>query len=115
MFKDFLIAWVLTNLSESMAILALARFLFGYPQKKLSNTKLILTCVAASTLTLPMLWFIVPLVIHNYGWYIILGESLVIAIEAMIYYLVLRKDFITSLLISLVCNLFSILIGSLIL
>jgi hypothetical protein len=92
-----------------------ARWLFSFSREQLPNLKLLLTCLVASTLTLPILWFVMPLVIHDYGWYILLGELLVVIVEAIIYFLILKKDLVISLLISLICNLFSIIIGSLIL
>ena len=111
MIFEFLSAFVLTQTSEIIAILLLARYVFGIPKKKIPNSKLIMTCFIASTITLPALWFILPLLIHNYYWLLMIGESLVIIIEAIIYYLWLKQKFATSLTFSLVCNLFSIMIG----
>jgi hypothetical protein len=71
---------------------------------------LLITGVLASSLTLPYLWFIAPLILGD-PYALIVGEILVFLVEAGIYILVLQISLRRALLISLIANLASLVVG----
>jgi len=49
--------------------------------------------VMASGITHPLLWFVWPRIVspYQYVWYVVTGESLVVTIEAMVYFLIVFR------------------------
>jgi hypothetical protein len=78
------------------------------------NGLLLLTGIVATLATLPYLWFILPLFIQSKLGYILVSEVSAIAIESVIILGLLKINYPKALLVSLVCNLSSYLIGLLI-
>ena len=108
--KIFLSALFFTLLAEVPIVFLLAKYLY----KKTNIGKIIFSGILTSTLTLPYFWFILPVFINNRMIYILLGESLIVIIEAFIYYQIIETKFIQALAISLIANIASILLGLLI-
>ncbi len=67
--------------------------------------------ILASALTLPYLWFVLPAFVYNRNIYLIVGETSVILIEAIIYWRLLKLKLIDSLIVSLLANVTSIITG----
>lgn len=86
-------------------------FLVHYLYKKLEKWNIVFVGIIASTLTLPYLWFILPMYIPDRTFYILVGELIIILIEAFIYFRLLKLKIGQALLISLVANLASVLAG----
>ena len=105
--KLFLYSLAITLLIEVPIVFLLAK----YTYKITSKWNVIFAGIITSTLTLPYLWFILPLYISDRTIYIIVGEILVVLIEAFIYYRVLKLKFIQALLVSFIANLVSFSIG----
>jgi len=105
----FLKALVLTISIETIILFVLVKTFFR--KSNLSNILIIFSGILASFSTLPYLWFVLPHFIHNKISFIIAGEIMVVIIESLIYFFLLRLKYSYSLLISFICNLFSFLLG----
>ncbi len=106
---EFLKALLLTITIETIALIALAKFVFKEIEFRLP--KLIFTGIIVSGLTLPYLWFIFPVFLHSRYLYIILGEISVVFIEAICYYFILGTNIKTSIYLSFICNTLSFGLG----
>ena len=108
--QTFLISLVLTVLSETIVLVCIG--IFSLKRKSWPEIgTLCLAGIFASSLTLPYLWFILPTYIPNYTVFFLVGEIAVWFIEGVFYRFFLQLRFRDALLISLACNLSSILVG----
>ncbi len=108
---QFLISLSLTLIIEIPIVFIFVKVI--YKLKELSNLKILIVGLIASTLTLPYLWFVLSPYI-NARYYIFTGELIVVIVEALIYNQLLNIKFKQVLLISLVANLISYGLGLLI-
>ena len=106
--KRFLMALLVTLLIEVPILFALARLVPG--MRAIRVPRLLVAGLLASALTLPYLWFIVPVFLRGVDG-LVIGEMLVFLVEAGIYMLVLRIDVRRALLVSFVANLVSLALG----
>ena len=120
---DFLIALLITILIETW-VLFIIKNLNGltYSESKdgttnkipVKNTKILLSWVLASAITLPLLRYVFPMFLWN-GWtYVIGGELLVFLIEVIIIKYIMNISRKKAFVVSFVCNLVSFLFGILI-
>ena len=109
---NFLKALLLTISIETAVLFFL--FKVFYKTLKQSNWILLLTGILATFATLPYLWFILPLFIHAKLWYIIVSEVSAIVIESVIILGLLKINYSKAMLISLICNSSSYLVGLLV-
>ena len=110
----FILALIQTVVIETAVLIFLIRHIYRLDKNKLSKSLLLTTGFFVSFATLPYLWFILPAYISNVFAYVLVGELSVILLEAIIYYLLLKLSFKKTIIISFVCNLFSFLLGLLI-
>jgi len=104
----FWIAWILTILIETIVLFAIAK-LFR-KEDKISNKRLILIWILASTITLPLLRFVLPLFVTDETIYMVAWELVVTLIEIFIikYWLKISRG--KAILASVICNLCSFLL-----
>jgi len=107
--QKFLVALFLTLIVEVPLVLFFVRYI--YKHKNIGISNIIFIGILASALTLPYLWFVLPTFISNQVAYQIIGEFLVILIEASIYYKLLKLKTAEALLVSLVANIASVVLG----
>ena len=109
----FWIARILTILIETIILFAIAKLFRKKDQ--ISNWRLIFIWILASTITLPLLRFVLPLFIKDGVEYTVIWELLVIFIEIFIikYWLKISRQ--KAILASIACNLCSYLLWLLIL
>jgi len=107
--QKFLFSLLLTLIVEIPIVIFFIKYFYKY--KALKNSQIIFAGFLASTLTLPYFWFILPVYISGRIPYILIGESLVIIIEAIIYWRLFGIKFKEALIISLTANLASTLVG----
>ncbi|HEX3000912.1 MAG TPA: hypothetical protein VHN82_00845 [Methanoregula sp.] len=107
----FLIALCVTCLVEVPLLFFLIRYILK--EKDLSVVRIISTGLLATAVTLPYLWFVLP-AFTNGVYYPLVGELLVIAAEATIFYFLLRVRPIAAFFLSLVINMSSFAAGILI-
>lgn len=108
----FLKALLLTITIETAVLFLLFKVVFK--PLTTSNWLLLLTGILATFATLPYLWFILPLFIHAKLWYIIVCEGLAISLESVIIFGLLKINYPKALLVSVICNTTSYLVGLLV-
>ena len=98
----FWIAWIMTILIETIVLFFIAKLFRKKDQ--ISNWMLILVWVLASTITLPLLRFVLPLFVVDGVEYTVIWELLVTIIEVFIikYWLKISRG--KAILVSIVCN-----------
>ena len=104
----FWIAWIITILIETIILFIIAKLC--RKEDQISNWRLILTRIIASTITLPLLRFVLPLFIKVWVEYTVLWELLVTLIEIFIIKYWLKISRWRAILASVVCNLCSFLV-----
>ena len=107
--RNFLYAFLFTQIVEIPVVFILIRRV--YKHEEINISKIIFIGFIASALTLPYLWFILPFYIFNKTIYVIIGESLVILVETIIYNQLLKIKLSESFKISLAANASSFLFG----
>jgi len=108
----FWIAWLLTIFIETLVLFIIVKLFFK--KDKISNLRILLVGILASTITLPLLRFVVPLFITDGMWYAVIWELLVTLIEVFIIKYWLKISWWKAILASVVCNLCSYALGLLI-
>ncbi|BFT94678.1 hypothetical protein MNSC_06860 [Minisyncoccus archaeophilus] len=109
---QFLLSLILTLVIEIPVILFLVRYL--YQDKRIGILKIVSGGVIASCLTLPYLWFIFPYYIRDWNTLFLIGESVIVCIEAIIYINYLEIKPLKAFTLSLIANAISVVIGLLI-
>ena len=104
----FLLALVTTWCIEIPILITLIRFIVR--DKALPLIKIIGTGALCTALTLPYLWFILPPYVDA-AYYILIGETLVFLVEAIILNRVLGLKPAAALICSFVMNMASFLLG----
>ena len=110
--QKFLLALFFTLISEVPVVFFLVKYFLKYKDLKIPT--IIFVGILASVLTLPYLWFILPAFVVNRITYLIVGESLVVLVEAIIYFKLLKLKVIDAFVVSLIANIASIILGYLI-
>ncbi len=103
----FLIARILTILIETIVLFLIAK-LFR-KEDQISNKRLILIWILASTITLPLLRFVLPLFVADEAIYMVVWELAVTLVEIFIIKYWLKVSRGKAILASIVCNLCSFL------
>ncbi len=107
--RNFLYAFLFTQIVEIPVVFILIKRIYKY--EEINVSKIIFVGFMATASTLPYLWFILPFYIFNKVIYVIIGESLVVLIEAIIYNQLLKIKLLESFKISLAANVSSFLFG----
>lgn len=106
----FFLCLLITLAIEVPILIFISKYVFKFNFKL---QKLIVIGIIASILTLPYLWFLFPAYIKFY--YILIGEIMVILVEALIYNQLLEIKYTKSLFISIIVNFISYFLGNIIL
>jgi hypothetical protein len=109
---QFLWALAWTVFIEVAALILIVRVLYRIDRRELSYVRLCFSGFICSFSTLPYLWFVLPQIIKSRYIFIASGEVFAILIEALIYFFLLQVILQKALIISLACNIFSLLIGT---
>jgi len=108
----FWIAWIITILIETIVLFLIAKLFRKADQ--IPNWRLILVWILASTITLPLLRFVLPMFIVDGVEYVVIWELLVTIIEIFIIKYWLKVSRWKAILASILCNLCSYLLGILV-
>ena len=108
--ERFLLALALTITIETIVLLALARFFLK--KEKLETKAVVFAGFLASFSTLPYLWFVLPPFVDS-SHYIIIGETIAVAIESVIIRQMLKIGIKKALVASIACNAVSFFFGQL--
>ncbi|CAM3787777.1 hypothetical protein [Parendozoicomonas haliclonae] len=95
----FLEAWIITVSLECPLLLAMLH-------RQGPWQRIVFAGIAATSLTIPWLWFILPAWLSGH-WFLIIGESLVVIIEALVLSSWLRISKLRGFIAALLANLFS--------
>lgn len=106
----FLNSLILTLIVEIPILYIYVKYII----KNSENLNSIFVGIIASCLTLPYLWFILPVYISDRISYLIIGELAIVLVEAIIYFKLLKLKFGQAFLISLVANALSVFVGMMI-
>ena len=101
----FLIAWILTILIETIVLFLIAKLFRRGSQ--ISTPRIFLVGFAASTITLPLLRFVLPLFIYHGVEYTLIWEPLAIFLETFILKYWLKISWKRAIMASIVCNIVS--------
>jgi hypothetical protein len=104
----FWIAWILTILIETIVLFIIAK-LFR-KEDQISNWRLTLIWILASTITLPLLRFVLPLFVVDEIIYTVIWELSIVLIEVFIIKYWLKVSRWKAILASVICNLYSFLV-----
>ena len=107
-FIQFIQSRLLTIFLETIILFLFCKLFLK--DNDLKNWKIILTWILASTITLPILWFVFPLFIYKWTMFVIFGELFVTIVEVVVIKYLLKIKRSKAILSSIVCNLFSALI-----
>ena len=105
---QFIKDWVRTVLIETLLLFLIAKLC--RKSWDIKNRKIFVVWILASTVTLPLLRFVLPIFFSNYRIYVIFWEVLVTAIEVFIIKYSLKIDRKMAIFASVACNLCSFLI-----
>jgi len=108
-FFSFLKSLLITVILETIILFFLCKLFFK--KDNIKTRKIILTWIIASSITLPILRFVLPRIFHDYTVYAIVGEIFVTFVEVFIIKYLLDINRQKSTLASVACNLFSVIIG----
>ncbi len=108
-FIQFLQSRLLTIILETIILFFLCKLFFK--KENIKNKKIILAWILASTITLPILRFVLPYFFQNWTAYTIFGEIFVSILEIIIIKYLLNIKWTNAIIASIVCNLFSVIIG----
>jgi len=103
----FWIAWIITILIETIVLFAIAK-LFR-KEDQISNWRLLLIWILASTITIPLLRFVLPLFVTDEIIYMVVWELAVSLVEIFIIKYWLKISRWKAVLASVICNLCSFL------
>ena len=106
--KKFPNYWLLAVIVETLILFLIAKFC--RKSWSLKNRKIFVTWILASTVTLPLLWFVLPMFFSDYLVYVLFWEILVTAIETFIIKYSLKIERQMAIFASVICNLCSFLI-----
>ena len=114
--KEIPVFWLFAVTIETLILFFIAKFFWRkygiideiwWENNEISNKKLLLFWIIPTTITLPLLWFVLPLIIWNEVLYVIIWELLVVLIESIIIKYWLKVSWIKAVTTSFICNLFS--------
>jgi len=86
---------------------------FVYSLNKKLPTTFVLSVVLGNSISVPCIWFLLPLIIGDIVLYIIISESMVVCFEAFIIYKVNKAyfNFVSALPVSVMLNALSFILG----
>lgn len=108
-FTDFLQALLLTLLTETLVLFLLVRV--ANKKHEIKNKQIWLAGILASSLTLPFVWFALPLMLEPGSAYILTSEILATLAESFLLSRIMKIPFGKGLVWSIACNLCSLLLG----
>jgi hypothetical protein len=107
--KRFPLFWLWAIMLETLILFYMAKLF--WKENEISNKKLLLFWIIPTTVTLPLLWFVLPLLLWDGIWYTVIWELLVVAIESIIIKYWLHISWMKAIITSFICNLFSFILS----
>lgn len=117
-FKTVLPLWLGAfgfTLAVELPLFVLVGWWLGRDAKRIAIWRLAVAGAAGTIVTHPLLWFVWPLVVHDYTDYIVSGEILVACVETLTFYAIARPAcFLHAVAASFIANGFSYGLGLLV-
>ena len=107
----FLAYLALTIGLETVVLFVVGRQFMGWTRAEVPSRFLVLAGITCSLTTYPYLWFVLPVILGDYVTTHVVGESIIILVEAVIMQGMLRVSWKHSLAASTACNGTTIVIG----
>ena len=107
--RRFPFFWLWAVIIETLVLFYIAKLF--WKDNNVSNKKLLLFWIIPTTVTLPLLWFVLPLLMWDWTRYVVIWELLVIMIESIIIKYWLKISWIKAIIVSFICNLLSFLLS----
>lgn len=107
--QKFLFSLLFTLIVEIPIAVFFVKYFYKHKEIKISN--IVFVGFIVNALTLPYFWFIFPVYVFDRNIYIIVGESLVILVETIMYNQLLKLKLSESFIVSLAANSLSMLLG----
>lgn len=102
----------LLSLCVTLAVEVPIVFLIAWYKYKIRDWfSILFTGFLATILTLPYLWFVLPVFVGDRVAYLVVGEVLVFIVETLVYYKVLNISLGRAVALSLVANTASAILG----
>jgi len=109
---SFILYLAITIVTETLVVLVLIRKFFKFSSNGLSIGLILSAGILANALTLPYVWFVFPyLFLGSFVLAITVAEFFALFVEATFYKLFLKLTWKQSLVVSLMANLASFLLG----
>ena len=109
---QFLKALSLTIFIETIVLFLLGKIFLK--KERVNNYTLLLTGILPTFATLPYVWFIFPLFIKSQIGYHIFSETFAVVAESFMIMGLLRIKYSKAIMVSVICNMFSYIIGLLV-
>ena len=106
-------AYLLLTIIFELPVLFLSiRKIFKLSNQQVTNRSLFLCGFLCTFATYPYVWYVFPALITDQFIALIVAEIVVILVESLIVLGILKLDFFRAFLVSLMCNLTSIILGT---
>jgi len=102
----FLAAWGITVAVETAVLL-----LLNWWQKKDEISDVLFAGIISSSLTIPYLWFVMPIFFDSRMVYLFVSEALIVIVEALVLYKLLSLSLRLAVIASFLANIASIAVG----
>ncbi len=107
---DFLKALLQSIFLETLILIVFFNLPF-FSKTKTPVSTILLAGLVSTILTLPYVWFIIPMFVTNKTVFIFTSEIIVIIVESLIYIKFFKHKYSVLLLASVLGNMFSFLVG----
>jgi hypothetical protein len=109
---SFILYLIITIVTETLVALDLVRKIFKIDGDVLSTGLILSAGISANALTLPYVWFVFPyLFLSSFTLAVVIAEFFAFLAEAVFYKLFLKLTWKQALIISLIANLVSFILG----
>ncbi len=102
----FLMAWAITVGIETTVLLLLNKW-----QKNATMSDVLFAGIISSSLTIPYLWFVMPIFFDSRTAYVFISEGLIVVVEGLLLYKLLSLSLARALAASFIANMVSIAVG----
>ena len=101
----YLRALGITILTETLLLFLIIRYWYKMPEARIARDVILLGGILSSGVTLPHIWFILPVFLKNFYLYSIVAECFAVIAEAAIFVVLFRVSWPKACGLALLCNL----------
>lgn len=113
---QFLLNWSFTLLVEIFFFILVTRYFFKISYQKISLSRLVIGGIFASSITIPWVWFVSPVLFYNsIPIAVMIGEMFAFVVESVFYVFAFKFSVRQAIVISLITNIASFSLGQVLL